>query len=154
MKRLLWTFVQSFKSLPFVALLIGMVFFVYAIVGMIVFASVEQSEFRAINRHNNFQNFGNSLLLLFRCATGENWQQIMADCDLSPPEQCQSHPDDGGKSTCGTAFAVPYFISFIILCTFLVLNLFIAVIMDNFEYLTKDESELGPHHLSRFVDVS
>uniref|UniRef100_A0A0M3KFD4 Ion_trans domain-containing protein n=1 Tax=Anisakis simplex TaxID=6269 RepID=A0A0M3KFD4_ANISI len=31
---LLWTFVQSFKALPYVCLLIGMLFFIYAIVGM------------------------------------------------------------------------------------------------------------------------
>lgn len=153
MKRLLWTFLQSFKSLPFVALLIGMVFFVYAIVGMIVFARVQQSDDRAINRHNNFASFGNALLLLFRASTGENWQAMMVDCMLTPPEQCSSSPADGGTSTCGSVFAIPFFITFVILCTFLVLNLFIAVIMDNFEYLTKDESELGPHHLSRFVEV-
>ena len=33
------------------------------------------------------------------------------------------------------------------------LNLFVAVIMDNFEYLTRDESILGPHHLDEFVRV-
>ena len=33
------------------------------------------------------------------------------------------------------------------------LNLFVAVIMDNFGYLTQDESILGPHHLDEFVRV-
>lgn len=36
---------------------------------------------------------------------------------------------------------------------FQMLNLFVAVIMDNFEYLTRDESILGPHHLDEFVRV-
>lgn len=31
---LLWTFVQSFKALPYVCLLIAMLFFIYAIIGM------------------------------------------------------------------------------------------------------------------------
>lgn len=31
---LLWTFVQSFKALPYVCLLIAMLFFIYAVVGM------------------------------------------------------------------------------------------------------------------------
>ena len=31
---LLWTFVQSFKALPYVILLIAMLFFIYAIIGM------------------------------------------------------------------------------------------------------------------------
>lgn len=33
------------------------------------------------------------------------------------------------------------------------LNLFVAVIMDNFEYLTRDSSILGPHHLDEFVRI-
>jgi len=56
-------------------------------------------------------------------------------------------------STCGTPIAYVYFVSFIFCCSFLMLNLFVAVIMDNFGYLTQDESILGPHHLDEFVRV-
>ena len=60
--------------------------------------------------------------------------------------------DDAGKPEgCGSNFAYVYFISFFIICAFLVLNLFVAVIMDNFDYLTRDWSILGPHHLGEFV---
>ena len=52
---------------------------------------------------------------------------------------------------CGGNFAYVYFITFFVLCAFLVLNLFVAVIMDNFDYLTRDWSILGPHHLDEFV---
>ena len=31
------------------------------------------------------------------------------------------------------------------------LNLFVAVIMDNFDYLTRDWSILGPHHLDEYI---
>jgi hypothetical protein len=34
-----------------------------------------------------------------------------------------------------------------------VLNLFVAVIMDNFDYLTRDWSILGLHHLGEFVTL-
>jgi Ion transport protein len=37
---LLWTFVQSFKALPYVCLLIAMLFFIYAIIGMQVIFSM------------------------------------------------------------------------------------------------------------------
>jgi hypothetical protein len=37
--------------------------------------------------------------------------------------------------TCGSTFSYTYFVSFIFLCSFLMLNLFVAVIMDNFDYL-------------------
>lgn len=37
------------------------------------------------------------------------------------------------------------------LCVLKIINLFVAVIMDNFDYLTRDWSILGPHHLDEFV---
>ena len=33
------------------------------------------------------------------------------------------------------------------------LNLFVAVITDSFEYLTRDSSILGPHQLDEFIRV-
>lgn len=37
--------------------------------------------------------------------------------------------------------------------SFQMLNLFVAVIMDNFDYLTRDSSILGAHHLDEFVRI-
>ncbi|KRX96013.1 Voltage-dependent calcium channel type A subunit alpha-1, partial [Trichinella pseudospiralis] len=147
---LLWTFVQSFKALPYVCLLIGMLFFIYAIVGMQVFGNIELNGDTEINRHNNFQTFFNSIILLFRCATGEAWQEVTLACIAN--RKCD--PRTGKlNSECGTNFAYVYFTSFVFLSSFLMLNLFVAVIMDNFDYLTRDSSILGPHHLDEFVRV-
>jgi hypothetical protein len=55
--------------------------------------------------------------------------------------------------TCGNGLSYPYFITFIFLSMFLFLNLFVAVIMDNFDYLTRDSSILGAHHLEDFVQA-
>ncbi|TSR16030.1 Voltage-dependent R-type calcium channel subunit alpha-1E [Bagarius yarrelli] len=131
---LLWTFVQSFKALPYVCLLIAMLFFIYAIIGMQVSLEDQWS------------------------ATGESWQEIMLSClagqecepdpSIAPPFVSPDH--EGG---CGTDFAYFYFVSFIFFSSFLMLNLFVAVIMDNFEYLTRDSSILGPHHLDEFVRI-
>ncbi|XP_048857068.1 calcium channel, voltage-dependent, N type, alpha 1B subunit, a isoform X1 [Brienomyrus brachyistius] len=147
---LLWTFVQSFKALPYVCLLIAMLFFIYAIIGMQVFGNIELNEDTAINHHNNFRTFLQALMLLFRSATGEAWHEIMLSC-------LSHRPCDAGSGTtgrdCGSDFAYFYFVSFIFLCSFLMLNLFVAVIMDNFEYLTRDSSILGPHHLDEFIRV-
>ena len=41
------------------------------------------------------------------------------------------------EKSCGSNFTYAYFVSFIFLCSFLMLNLFVAVIMDNFDYLTR-----------------
>uniref|UniRef100_A0A8B9EK90 Voltage-dependent N-type calcium channel subunit alpha n=1 Tax=Anser cygnoides TaxID=8845 RepID=A0A8B9EK90_ANSCY len=147
---LLWTFVQSFKALPYVCLLIAMLFFIYAIIGMQVFGNIALDDETSINRHNNFRTFLQALMLLFRSATGEAWHEIMLSCLSS--RACD--PLSGlTKNECGSDFAYFYFVSFIFLCSFLMLNLFVAVIMDNFEYLTRDSSILGPHHLDEFVRV-
>ncbi|XP_072517638.1 voltage-dependent N-type calcium channel subunit alpha-1B isoform X2 [Salminus brasiliensis] len=147
---LLWTFVQSFKALPYVCLLIAMLFFIYAIIGMQVFGNIELNEESSINHHNNFRTFFQALMLLFRSATGEAWHEIMLSC-LSD-KMCDQLSGTTGKE-CGSDFAYFYFVSFIFLCSFLMLNLFVAVIMDNFEYLTRDASILGPHHLDEFIRV-
>uniref|UniRef100_A0A8C7L9R9 Voltage-dependent N-type calcium channel subunit alpha n=1 Tax=Oncorhynchus kisutch TaxID=8019 RepID=A0A8C7L9R9_ONCKI len=147
---LLWTFVQSFKALPYVCLLIAMLFFIYAIIGMQVFGNIELNEDTAITHHNNFRTFLQALMLLFRSATGEAWHEIMLSC-LSH-RACDERSGNLGKE-CGSDFAYFYFVSFIFLCSFLMLNLFVAVIMDNFEYLTRDSSILGPHHLDEFIRV-
>ena len=33
------------------------------------------------------------------------------------------------------------------------MNMFVAVIMDNFDYLTRNSSILGPHHLDEYTRV-
>ncbi|XP_058648386.1 calcium channel, voltage-dependent, P/Q type, alpha 1A subunit, b isoform X17 [Onychostoma macrolepis] len=149
---LLWTFVQSFKALPYVCLLIAILFFIYAIIGMQLFGNLQldAEEGSAINEHNNFRTFIMALMLLFRSATGEAWHEIMLAC-LGGMECDENSGNEG--SECGSNFAYAYFVSFIFLCSFLMLNLFVAVIMDNFEYLTRDSSILGPHHLDEYVRI-
>lgn len=101
-RTLLWTFMKSFQALPYVALLIVMLFFIYAVIGMqvagvnrraflITFASLWLIQFQvfgkialdndtAIHRNNNFQTFPQAILVLFRSATGEAWQDVMLAC--------------------------------------------------------------------------
>ncbi|XP_075988245.1 calcium voltage-gated channel subunit cacophony isoform X3 [Anticarsia gemmatalis] len=148
---LLWTFVQSFKALPYVCLLIAMLFFIYAIIGMQVFGNIELTPESDMNRHNNFRSFIQALMLLFRCATGESWPNIMLAC--RKPAKCDTLAGKGPNEECGSTLAYAYFVSFIFFCSFLMLNLFVAVIMDNFDYLTRDSSILGAHHLDEFVRI-
>lgn len=147
------------KALPYVVLLIVMLFFIYGVIGMQLFGKImlDQNEGNSeITRHNNFQTFPNALMVLFRSATGEAWQMIMLslletkECD---PESRPPNYNPKASETCSSQLAIPYFISFICLCSFLIINLFLAVIMDNFDYLTRDWSILGPHHLDDFVQL-
>ncbi|XP_072423691.1 LOW QUALITY PROTEIN: voltage-dependent L-type calcium channel subunit alpha-1F-like [Chiloscyllium punctatum] len=152
-RTLLWTFIKSFQALPYVALLIAMIFFIYAVIGMQTFGKIAMQDNTEINMNNNFQTFPQAILLLFRCATGEAWQEIMLAS--LPGKRCDPDSDygPGEEYTCGSNFAIIYFISFFMLCAFLIINLFVAVIMDNFDYLTRDWSILGPHHLDEFKRI-
>ncbi|XP_072945832.1 muscle calcium channel subunit alpha-1-like [Epargyreus clarus] len=158
-RTLLWTFIKSFQALPYVALLIVLLFFIYAVVGMQLFGKMSLFG-EVITRNNNFRTFTGALMVLFRSATGEAWQDIMMA--LAPVQNYDSPTEkklciqsdlveNAPEEECGTVLAYFYFISFSLLCTFLIINLFVAVIMDNFDYLTRDWSILGPHHLDEFV---
>ncbi|KAH7974412.1 hypothetical protein HPB49_015095 [Dermacentor silvarum] len=91
----------------------------------------------------------------------------MLSCLNTDDVRCDKSSEEGDQAPCGSDVALIYFISFYILCSFLastrdstclharrdgyIINLFVAVIMDNFDYLTRDWSILGPHHLDEFV---
>ncbi|XP_047135700.1 voltage-dependent calcium channel type A subunit alpha-1 isoform X1 [Hydra vulgaris] len=147
---MLWTFLQSFKALPYVTGLILLMSYVYAVIGMQLFGNIALDG-NVFHDKNNFRNVYRALLLLFRCSTGDNWSAIMYACYASA--KCDDIYTLKTKNiACGhTGLAILYFTSYIFFCMFLLLNLFVAVIMDNFEYLTRDTSILGPHHIDEFI---
>ena len=55
-----------FQALPYVGLLMFMLFFVYAIIGMQLFGNIELDSGTALERHNHFRTFLQAILLLFR----------------------------------------------------------------------------------------
>ena len=59
---------------------------------------------------------------MYRCATGEAWQEVMLACDSGARCQCGTdNPEcDGPGANCGTSIARIYFFSFYMLCAFLV----------------------------------
>ncbi|TNM87112.1 hypothetical protein fugu_007342 [Takifugu bimaculatus] len=118
-RNLLWTFIKSFQALPHVALLIVMLFFIYAVIGMQIFGKVALLDGTQIHRNNNFQTFPQAVLMLFRCATGEDWQEVMMASMYG--QMCDPKSDflPGEEYTCGSNFAVIYFLSFYCLCAFL-----------------------------------
>ncbi|KAK1327945.1 hypothetical protein QTO34_012367 [Cnephaeus nilssonii] len=141
-RTLLWTFIKSFQALPYVALLIVMLFFIYAVIGMQMFGKIALVDGTPINRNNNFQTFPQAA-----------WQEVLLASSYGKLCDPASEYAPGEEYSCGTNFAYYYFISFYMLCAFLIINLFVAVIMDNFDYLTRDWSILGPHHLDEFKAI-
>ena len=90
-RTLLWTFLKSFQALPWVAVLIALVFFIYGVVGMQIFGRIALDDDTNVHRNNNFQSFGWAMLLLFRCSTGEAWQEIMLSMIKHPDVRCDEN---------------------------------------------------------------
>lgn len=54
-------------------------FFMMAVLGTFLFKDVGPGD-ALDNNYVNFNNFGNSFLLMLRMSTGEDWHIIMYDC--------------------------------------------------------------------------
>lgn len=99
-----------------------------------------------LNDQYNFGSLGTAMLTLLAAATGESWNGIMHDLMVrpngtdwltratgSPPRLPTCALDVAvGTADCGTWLAVPYFISFQLVCFFLLLNAAIAVLLARF----------------------
>lgn len=127
--NLINTVLFSLGALYNIGFLLLVIVFVYSVMGMNLFPDVEFGEF--INDdNNNFHSFLSSFLLLFRCATGENWNGIMREAAIQEPF-CSS---TSTANTCGSpSQSYLYFISFELICAFLLLNMVVAVVFKNFE---------------------
>lgn len=134
LQALIQTITFSISSLLNIFSLLLLVFFIYAVLGVFIFKDI--TEGTSINEYSNFKNFGQAMLMLLRISTGEDWNKVMFDCMRTPPDCIQ------GK-TCGTPIAPLYFISFIMIITFVLLNLFILIILQQFDkYYLPDDNVL------------
>ena len=62
---------------------------------------------------------------------------MMAECAIDEEHGCDPEAGD-----CGSPLAIPYFVSFLLLGNFVMLNLVVAVILENFSELGKQKSHL------------
>ena len=100
------TLVKSLPSMANVVMLMGVIFYIYAITGYHLFHAHDPQ---------HWANVGISLLTLFRIVTLEDWTDVMYTA-------MQMHP-----------LSWIYFVSFVVVGTFVVINLFIAVVLNNLE---------------------
>ncbi len=100
------TLVRSIPSMLHVMTLMGVIFYIYAITGFQLFHDHDPTHWRSL---------GISLLTLFRVVTLEDWTDVMYTA-------MELH-----------SFAWIYFVSFVVLGTFVVVNLFIAVVINNLD---------------------
>ena len=76
-RRMFGAFIGTLTELVNVASLLFLLLFLYAVLGMNLFATVKLQQ--NLNHNANFQNIGVSLLTLFGISTGENWPLLQAD---------------------------------------------------------------------------
>jgi voltage-gated sodium channel len=100
------TLVRSIPSMGHVIMLMSVMFYIYAVTGVHFFAADDPEHWGSL---------GSSLLTLFQLVTLEGWVDVMEAV-------MENHP-----------WAWVYFVSFVLLGTFVILNLFIAVVINNLE---------------------
>ena len=89
-------------------MLLVLIMFMYAVLGVQVFTFVRQQE-EAITADRNFVHVGRAFLLLFQCLTGDDWSAVMAGCMIQPGDGSGCTLEAGD---CGSSLAVPFFVSF------------------------------------------
>lgn len=111
---------RSLSSIAYIGLLLGLLFYLYAVLGVSVFGANDPVLMGTLHI---------AFLTLFRCATLEDWTDVM----YIAMEGCENYGYDGIEDKCtdsqpqGLMGAI-YFCSFIILSSMMILNLFIGVI--------------------------
>ncbi len=104
--------------------LLSLILFIYAIMGCYLFYDVTSGD--SINDFYNFNNFGYAMVLCLKMATGEDWNKFMFDC-------ARTNTDCAAGLGCGKLTAFVYFLSFKLIVTFIMLNLFILIVLQLFE---------------------
>lgn len=133
-RALLDTVMQALPQVGNLGLLFFLLFFIFAALGVELFGRLEcNDEYPCsglMDQHAHFQNFGLAFLTLFRVATGDNWNGIMKDtlrdkCD--PSSNCL-------KNCCVSQIIAPlYFVVFVLLAQFVLVNVVVAVLMKHLE---------------------
>ena len=144
LRILFFTFVGALPQLTYVGGLLLLFIFLYSVLGVFLFAAAPYQD--AYDPHANFRTFGNAALALFRMSTGESWHEIMYDSIRGRSlvfdcKDAETFADRAGgePSVCGDPNSGLYFISFMIIVSFIFINLFIAIILESFNDSTAEE---------------
>ncbi|TNN24754.1 Sodium channel protein type 2 subunit alpha [Liparis tanakae] len=155
-RTLLFALMMSLPALFNIGLLLFLVMFIYAIFGMSNFAYVKREA--GIDDMFNFETFGNSMICLFQITTSAGWDGLLAPILNKREPDCDSqmeHPGNGYRGDCGNpSVAIFFFVSYIIICFLIVVNMYIAVILENFSVATEESGEpLSEDDFEMFYEV-
>lgn len=138
MRALLDTVVQALPQVGNLGLLFMLLFFIYAALGVELFGRLECSEdnpCEGLSRHATFSNFGMAFLTLFRVSTGDNWNGIMKDT----LRECTR--EDKHCLSYLPAISPIYFVTFVLVAQFVLVNVVVAVLMKHLEESNKEARE-------------
>ncbi|KAL0190531.1 hypothetical protein M9458_013229, partial [Cirrhinus mrigala] len=155
-RTLLFALMMSLPALFNIGLLLFLVMFIYAIFGMSNFAYVKREA--GIDDMFNFETFGNSMLCLFQITTSAGWDGLLAPILNKHDPDCDSeleHPGSMYRGDCGNpSVGIFFFVSYIIICFLIVVNMYIAVILENFSVATEESAEpLSEDDFEMFYEV-
>uniref|UniRef100_A0A8C7ZQW8 Sodium channel protein n=1 Tax=Oryzias sinensis TaxID=183150 RepID=A0A8C7ZQW8_9TELE len=155
-RTLLFALMMSLPALFNIGLLLFLVMFIYAIFGMSSFAYVKKD--KGIDDLFNFETFGNSMICLFQITTSGGWDTLLdpilnsneTDCDRN-----KEHPGSNTKGDCGNPpVGIAFFVSYIIISFLIVVNMYIAVILENFNVATEESTDpLSEDDFEMFYEV-
>uniref|UniRef100_A0A3B4T754 Sodium channel protein n=1 Tax=Seriola dumerili TaxID=41447 RepID=A0A3B4T754_SERDU len=155
-RTLLFALMMSMPALFNIGLLLFLVMFIYAIFGMANFAYVKKQD--GIDDMFNFETFGNSIICLFQISTSAGWDNLLSPIMSSSPDECDAHFVNTGTNTrgnCGSpSVGIAFFVSYIIISFLIVVNMYIAIILENFSVATEESTEpLSEDDFEMFYEV-
>nr|XP_015812914.2 sodium channel protein type 4 subunit alpha [Nothobranchius furzeri] len=155
-RTLLFALMMSMPALFNIGLLLFLVMFIYAIFGMANFAYVKKQD--GVDDMFNFETFGNSIICLFQISTSAGWDNLLSPIMSSSPEECDINFVNTGTNTrgnCGNpSVGIAFFVSYIIISFLIVVNMYIAIILENFSVATEESTEpLSEDDFEMFYEV-
>ncbi|NWW91227.1 SCN4A protein, partial [Rhynochetos jubatus] len=154
-RTLLFALMMSLPALFNIGLLLFLVMFIYAIFGMANFAYVKMED--GIDDMFNFQTFANSMLCLFQITTSAGWDGLLNPILNTGPPYCDPNlPNaNGSKGDCGSpAVGILFFVTYIIISFLIVVNMYIAIILENFSVATEESTEpLSEDDFDMFYEI-
>uniref|UniRef100_A0AAY5EIN5 Sodium channel protein n=1 Tax=Electrophorus electricus TaxID=8005 RepID=A0AAY5EIN5_ELEEL len=141
-RTLLFALMMSLPALFNIGLLLFLVMFIFSIFGMSNFAYVKREV--GIDDMYNFETFGNSMIILFMITTSAGWDGLLAPI-LNYPPDCKPEKENPGttvKGDCGNpSMAIFFFVMYIIVSFLIVVNMYIAIILENFSVATEESAD-------------
>uniref|UniRef100_A0A8C1TUK7 Sodium channel protein n=1 Tax=Cyprinus carpio TaxID=7962 RepID=A0A8C1TUK7_CYPCA len=141
-RTLLFALMMSLPALFNIGLLLFLVMFIFSIFGMSNFAYVKRES--GIDDMYNFETFGNSMICLFMITTSAGWDGLLAPI-LNYPPDCDPNKENPGtsvKGNCGNpSVGIFFFVMYIIVSFLIVVNMYIAIILENFSVATEESAD-------------